>query len=41
VQNLRLLKIDAEKGVLLVHGAVPGATGSPLFVCRARKKDLV
>ncbi len=40
VQNLRLLRVDAEKGVLLVHGAVPGAPGSPLFVCRARKKDL-
>jgi large subunit ribosomal protein L3 len=40
VQNLRLLRVDAEKSVLLVHGSVPGATGSPLFVCRARKKDL-
>jgi large subunit ribosomal protein L3 len=38
VQNLRLLKIDPEKGVLLVHGAVPGAPGSPLFVSRAKKK---
>jgi large subunit ribosomal protein L3 len=38
VQNLRLLKIDADKGVLLVHGAVPGAPGTALFVSRAKKK---
>jgi len=38
VQNLRLLRVDAEKGVLLVHGAVPGATGTTLFVSRAKKK---
>jgi large subunit ribosomal protein L3 len=41
VQNLRLLKIDAEKGVLLVHGAVPGAPGTALFVSRAKKKGSV
>ncbi len=41
VQNLRLLKVDAEKGVLLVHGAVPGAPGTALFVSRAKKKGSV
>ncbi len=38
VQNLRLLRIDADKGVLLVHGAVPGAPGTALFVSRAKTK---
>lgn len=41
VQNLRLLRVDAEKGLLLVHGAVPGAPGTAVLVCRARKKGLV
>jgi large subunit ribosomal protein L3 len=41
VQNLRVLRVDAEKGVLLVRGAVPGATGTTLFVSRAKKKGLV
>jgi large subunit ribosomal protein L3 len=40
VQNLRVLKVDEQKGVLLVHGAVPGATGSTLFVSRAKKKNI-
>jgi large subunit ribosomal protein L3 len=38
VQNLRVLRIDAEKGVLLVHGAVPGAPGTMIFVSRAKKR---
>lgn len=39
VQNLRLIRVDAAKGVLLVHGAVPGAPGTVLFVSRAKKKS--
>jgi large subunit ribosomal protein L3 len=39
VQNLRVLRVDAEKGVLLVHGAVPGTPGTALFVSRAKKKS--
>ena len=41
VQNLRLLRVDAEKGLLLVHGAVPGAPGTAVLVSRAKKKGLV
>ena len=41
VQNLRVMRVDAEKGVLLVRGAVPGAPGTALFVSRAKKKGLV
>ncbi len=37
-QNLKLVKIDAEKGTLLVKGAVPGRRNSTLFVSKARKK---
>jgi large subunit ribosomal protein L3 len=38
VQNLRLVKVDAEKGILLVKGAVPGHRGSTLLVAAAKKK---
>jgi len=41
VQNLRLLRVDAEKGLLLVHGAVPGSPGTAVLVSRAKKKGLV
>jgi large subunit ribosomal protein L3 len=38
VQSLRLIRVDKEKGVLLVRGAVPGPRGASVFVARARKK---
>jgi large subunit ribosomal protein L3 len=38
VQNLRVVKVDAEAGVLLVKGAVPGRRGTTLFVAKAKKK---
>jgi large subunit ribosomal protein L3 len=38
VQNLLVVRIDAEKGVMLVKGAVPGRRGGQLFVAKARKK---
>jgi len=37
-QNLRVVKVDTEKGVILVKGAVPGRRGGQLFVTKARKK---
>ena len=37
-QNLRVVRVDAEKGLLLVRGAVPGRRGGQLFVTKARKK---
>lgn len=39
VQNLRLVRIDPEKGLLLVKGAVPGPRGGTLLVAAARKKE--
>jgi large subunit ribosomal protein L3 len=30
--NLKVVRVDAERGLLLVKGAVPGATGGDVFV---------
>jgi large subunit ribosomal protein L3 len=32
VQNLKVVKIIAEKNLILVRGSVPGATGSTVIV---------
>jgi large subunit ribosomal protein L3 len=37
VQSLDVLRIDAEKNLLIVKGAVPGATGSNLIIRPAVK----
>jgi large subunit ribosomal protein L3 len=37
VRNLKIVRIDAEKNLLLVEGAVPGAAGSRLLIRRAQK----
>lgn len=37
VQSLELVRVDVERGLLLVKGAVPGATGGDLIVKRAVK----
>ena len=37
VQNLRVHSVDAERGLLLVKGAIPGARGRLVFVRFARK----
>lgn len=38
VQNLKVIKIDAENNLLLVKGAVPGSKGSNLVIRLALKK---
>jgi large subunit ribosomal protein L3 len=38
VQNLRVLQVREEEGVILVSGAVPGANGSNVIVRPAKKK---
>jgi len=38
VQNQKILRVDADKNLLLVIGAVPGATGGDVLVLPARKK---
>jgi large subunit ribosomal protein L3 len=38
VQNLRVIQVREEDGVILVSGAVPGAKGSHVIVRPAKKK---
>ncbi|MGE0313222.1 MAG: 50S ribosomal protein L3 [Lautropia sp.] len=37
VQNLEIARIDTERGLLMVRGAVPGATGGDLVITPATK----
>jgi large subunit ribosomal protein L3 len=36
-KNLRVVQVDAERNVILVHGAVPGPTGGYVAIRRAKK----
>lgn len=38
VQNLKVMKVDVEKNILLVKGAVPGYKNNYLFIKKAKKK---
>ena len=38
VQNITVVKVDAERSLLLVHGAVPGPKEGLLLIRNARKK---
>lgn len=38
VQNLRVVKVDAQKNVILVKGAVPGSRNDVVIVRRAKKR---
>ncbi|MCL1818036.1 MAG: 50S ribosomal protein L3 [Spirochaetaceae bacterium] len=40
VQNLEIVRIDKEKQVLLVKGAVPGANDGMVLVTYSRKKEM-
>lgn len=39
IRNLRVVRIDEEAGLMLVHGAVPGPTGGYVLVRPTNKKD--
>ena len=39
VQNLRILQIREDDGVILVSGAVPGAKGSNVMIRPAKKRS--
>jgi len=41
VQSLKVQAVDAEKGLILVKGAVPGANGSLVLIRTAAKKGAV
>jgi large subunit ribosomal protein L3 len=36
-QSLRVVRVDAEQGLILIRGAVPGATGADVIVRPAVK----
>lgn len=36
-RNLKVVKIDAENGLLLIRGAVPGPNGAHLIICETNK----
>jgi large subunit ribosomal protein L3 len=38
LQNIKVVKVDAEKNLLLVSGSIPGAIGSTVFIRSAAKK---
>lgn len=38
VQNIRLFRVDKDKGLLLINGAVPGRRGAMVVVLKAKKK---
>ena len=37
-RNLRLFRVDKERGLLLINGAVPGRRGGMVVVLKAKKK---
>ena len=38
VQNLEIVKVDAERNLLLIKGAIPGAKQSMVVVKESRKQ---
>jgi hypothetical protein len=40
IQNLEIARVDAERGLLMVRGAVPGAKGGAVVVTPAVKTPL-
>ncbi len=38
VQNLRIVKVDAEENLIFVSGAIPGPNGGTVLVKKAKKK---
>lgn len=36
--NLKIFKVDSEKGVILVEGSIPGARGGLVYIQKAKKK---
>jgi large subunit ribosomal protein L3 len=41
VQGLQVVKVDPERNLLLVRGAVPGGKNGLLFIRQARKTRLL
>ena len=39
IQNLEIAKVDVERNLLLVKGAIPGAKGGLVTICSAVKAN--
>jgi len=39
MQNLRLVRVDPEKGVVLIRGAVPGPRNCDVLIRKSIKKS--
>ena len=37
IQNLEIAKVDAERNLILIKGAIPGAKGAVVSICTAVK----
>ncbi len=40
LQNLKVVAVDSEKGILVVQGAIPGARGGLIYITKAVKKSV-
>jgi large subunit ribosomal protein L3 len=38
IRHLKIVRIDAEKGLVLVKGAVPGSEGGLIIISPSKKK---
>jgi len=38
LQNLKVVAVDAEKGLIVIQGAIPGARGGLVYIAKAVKK---
>jgi large subunit ribosomal protein L3 len=41
MQNLRVVRIDEEKQVILVEGAIPGARDGLVYIAKSTKKKSI
>jgi large subunit ribosomal protein L3 len=41
VQNLRLVKLDTERNILLIKGAIPGPRDATVIILKSRKKSSI
>jgi len=40
IQNLKVVKVDLEKGIVLIHGSVPGPKSGIVTICKAVKGEV-
>jgi len=37
IKNLRVVKVDADENILMIHGSVPGPTGGYLLIKKSQR----